>query len=170
MSSISKLSFREKCTPWEKGERWSFDIFINERSLLDYLGIPNADYRGSFGWRLNQEYELKEIDEFRKGNFPRSENGLFPLYVCPECGDIGCGAIVCKIEELGDRIIWSDFAHSDGSLPVYSDHISDSPAIVFDKNQYMEAMNELEIAISDRKKYPSHPVRRIFRFFFKERF
>jgi hypothetical protein len=38
----------------------------------------------------------------------KSDPVLF--YVCPECGDIGCGAITGRIEEQSGGVIWSDFA------------------------------------------------------------
>src|ERR1700733_14895639 len=31
------------------------------------------------------------------------------IYVCPECGDIGCGVVAVRIERHGDTITWSDF-------------------------------------------------------------
>lgn len=37
--------------------------------------------------------------------------GRVSLYICPECGDIGCGAITVRIERRGLEIIWSDFGY-----------------------------------------------------------
>jgi hypothetical protein len=39
------------------------------------------------------------------------ENRL-ELYIWPACGDIGCGSITAKVQDLGDRIIWKDFAQT----------------------------------------------------------
>jgi hypothetical protein len=36
------------------------------------------------------------------------------LYVCPECGDLGCGALTAKVGRDGDYIVWSDFAFETG--------------------------------------------------------
>lgn len=35
----------------------------------------------------------------------------YSLYVCAECGDIGCGAISVRIERKQNQIIWRDFAY-----------------------------------------------------------
>lgn len=36
------------------------------------------------------------------------------LYVCPECGDLGCGVVSLVVERAGDRIIWRDFGYENG--------------------------------------------------------
>jgi len=36
------------------------------------------------------------------------------LYVCPECGDIGCGAYSVKVSRTTDIFTWSDFAYENG--------------------------------------------------------
>jgi hypothetical protein len=33
------------------------------------------------------------------------------LYVCPECGDVGCGAVTLKVEFAVEEVIWSDFGY-----------------------------------------------------------
>ena len=32
------------------------------------------------------------------------------LYVCPECGSLGCGAVSLQVDVLDDVVIWRDFA------------------------------------------------------------
>lgn len=32
-----------------------------------------------------------------------------PLYVCPECGDIGCGAVTARITADKGLVQWADF-------------------------------------------------------------
>ena len=31
------------------------------------------------------------------------------LYVCPECGDLNCGALTAVVERDGDFVVWRDF-------------------------------------------------------------
>ncbi|MFF7639386.1 oxidoreductase [Streptomyces canus] len=37
-------------------------------------------------------------------------NGRHVIYGCPECEDLGCGAVTAVIERDGDDVIWRDFA------------------------------------------------------------
>lgn len=41
------------------------------------------------------------------------------LYICPECGDLGCGSISLHIQIADDEITWSDFGYENN----YEDHI-----------------------------------------------
>lgn len=36
-------------------------------------------------------------------------DGRVPLYVCAECGDLGCGAITAAIQHTADAVTWCDF-------------------------------------------------------------
>jgi hypothetical protein len=36
-------------------------------------------------------------------------SGRFSLYVCAECGDLGCGGLTANIVAEDDHIIWRDF-------------------------------------------------------------
>lgn len=38
------------------------------------------------------------------------EGGRHVIYGCPECDDLGCGAVTAVIERDGDDIVWRDFA------------------------------------------------------------
>jgi hypothetical protein len=43
------------------------------------------------------------------------------LSVCPECGDLGCGAITCVIEQHGPFIVWHSFGYEDNYDEAMSD-------------------------------------------------
>jgi hypothetical protein len=36
------------------------------------------------------------------------------LFICPECGDLACGAITFRLSRAGDAARWSDFAYENG--------------------------------------------------------
>jgi hypothetical protein len=38
-----------------------------------------------------------------------ASDGRISLYICPECGDLGCGAITVRIDKNSDSIVWRDF-------------------------------------------------------------
>ncbi|MFD6024370.1 oxidoreductase [Streptomyces griseoluteus] len=45
---------------------------------------------------------------------PPLPGGRFVLYGCPECADLGCGAVTAVIERDGDDYRWRDFAWQTG--------------------------------------------------------
>jgi hypothetical protein len=45
-----------------------------------------------------------------------SEKAVFPaarrsLFICSECGDIGCGAVTASVVREGHSIVWKDFGY-----------------------------------------------------------
>jgi len=68
---------------------------------------------------------------------PDTEDGRVLVYVCPECGDIGCGAYALRIERAADTVRWFDFAYVNGyEEPV---PVSLSP-LEFDAKEYEQAV------------------------------
>lgn len=66
-------------------------------------------------------------------------NNRRSLYVCPECGDLGCGAVSIFIEQKENKIIWRDFAHEYN----YSNDIIEYEEIdsfIFDKKEYEKVL------------------------------
>jgi hypothetical protein len=56
------------------------------------------------------------------------------LYVCPECGDLGCGAITMKIEVGVGEVRWFDFGYEN----TYEDRIPFDTVgpLSFDRQEY----------------------------------
>jgi hypothetical protein len=67
------------------------------------------DVVSPFGWG-SEPAQNDAIDRLllkANGDF---SDGRVSLYVCPECGDLGCGAISVALERRNDLIVWRDFA------------------------------------------------------------
>jgi hypothetical protein len=92
-----------------------------DRSFLDFVvdGLSLYDEIGRRSDRVSTLWiSPPAADEEQKAvrRLLRHEQGDLPgdrvsLYVCPECGDVGCGAITLKIEFAVDDVIWSDFGY-----------------------------------------------------------
>jgi hypothetical protein len=70
------------------------------------------------------------------------------LYICPECGDIGCGAITAKISIENDRVTWEEFGYENN----YQNEVLTEPFValgpfVFDRGEYEQ---KLKSVISNR--------------------
>jgi hypothetical protein len=66
------------------------------------------------------------------------------IYVCPECGDIGCGAITAVIKDYGSSIVWSDFGYETdyGGIGETYDQIV---PIEFGRADYFSAFSKLSV-------------------------
>jgi hypothetical protein len=83
------------------GGQTVFRADVERRDLCSVLWIdpPVPEERDNSVLRL-----LKELP----GDLP---NDRVSLYICPECGDIGCGSITAKISINGDEVVWSEFGY-----------------------------------------------------------
>jgi len=132
-----------------KADRKYIDFIVSGQSLGQIFGLPGFDLIGNFGWSENKEYENKQIDEFLGLEKPELETGRTCFYVCPECGDIGCGAITAKIEMTDKNIIWKDFGYENNySEPDLTDYKEIGP-FTFDKKQYCETIEGLKTSMTE---------------------
>ena len=93
------------------------DFTINGGSLASILGSEERYLVGCLGW-CRPEADARFRDELLGLSAPDLPNNRVMLYVCPQCADIGCGAITAVVERAGDDLIWSNFAHHNDVSPV----------------------------------------------------
>lgn len=99
--------------------RTSADFVVNGTSLLQALvkvdgGQP--DFMGRFvaGYpEINQSAASELLGRVP----PETKDGYSLLYICPECGDVGCGAYAARVQRNADSYIWCDFAYVNGYEP-----------------------------------------------------
>ena len=97
-------------------ERRFADFQIDERSLLEILVTADgghSDYMSGFvsGYL---EQSLRFADNLIRCDQPQAEPCRVVIYICPECGDIGCGAYSVQIRSVSGEIIWEEFAYENG--------------------------------------------------------
>jgi hypothetical protein len=61
------------------------------------------------------------------------------LYICPECGDIDCGAYGVQVERDCDRYVWSNFAYESWDEPRL---IQLGDPFIFDVVDYEKVMTD----------------------------
>lgn len=110
MPDVAILTLRQANRAGNTGKtaRTYLDFFVSDRRLLDLLGWPEADYITPLGWGL-VESKTNAVAELLRKRKPSLATGRYQLYICPECGDIGCGALTARVEREGDFIVWRDF-------------------------------------------------------------
>ena len=107
-----RLEIATLIRPAEPGKkaRRSVDFLVNCESLFTATEAKNADMCGRFSSDFPENNpEAAEIFTLRRPADLKSGRSM--LYVCPECGDIGCGAITVRISDESGNIVWSAFAY-----------------------------------------------------------
>ncbi|MET7994592.1 hypothetical protein ABZU76_27240 [Amycolatopsis sp. NPDC005232] len=107
------------------------------------------------GIRTHREYLDFEIDGARLGESLRSlgddviavapadlgadalPDGRVPLFVCPECGDLGCGGVTVVLERTADEVVWRDFGwQTDYDPEVFRERYAGLGPFRFSRAQY----------------------------------
>jgi hypothetical protein len=60
---------------------------------------------------------LEDFDRLLGAGAPPQLGGRTAMYVCAECGDLGCGAVTAVVEVDGDKIVWREFGYQNDYEP-----------------------------------------------------
>lgn len=119
-----------------------------QRDFLDFIvdGQPLSELVGDqvscLGW-LAPEGNAKAARRLLLEEPADLPNDRRTLYVCPECGDIGCGAVSLVVERAGDRIIWRDFGYENNYEGiVHAESFVGVGPFTFDRAPYKRAIRQ----------------------------
>ena len=133
--STLELQRRVRVGQIGRTERGFLDFVIDGQSLWDSLG---TDMVSCLGW-LPEPFNRAAIDRLllrAPADFPNDRRSL---YICPECADLGCGAVSVVIERDMENIVWRDFGYENNYDPdVIREGFEDYPTIRFDASRYLE--------------------------------
>jgi hypothetical protein len=124
------------------------DFVVAGRSLLETLtsgGGGHADYMSRIVTGFVDP--AREFVQELLGVAPSpSSTGRVLFYVCPECGDIGCGAYAVRVTQVEDNYKWFDFAYENGyEEPRPLPHVG---PFTFDSKAYQMACDDVLQAIT----------------------
>lgn len=97
-------------------QRDSADFLVDGESLLARLVKMHGghgDFMGCFVHGF-AEAKAQALSELLLEVDTNSEQRRVGIYICPECGDIGCGRFSVLVERRADEVIWSEFAYENG--------------------------------------------------------
>jgi hypothetical protein len=72
-----------------------------------------------------------------------SPSGRVPIYICAECGELGCGAITGVLERTSEGFVWRDFVFESGSDLAVVDARSFERVgpFLFNKHEYWQLLS-----------------------------
>jgi len=126
--------------------RRSADFAVDGISLLSLLvnaGEEHGDFMGCFVNGFGDQNTKKQA-QLVAASAPDTEEGRFLLYICPECGDLGCGAFAAKVRVDKDVFEWYDFAYENGYEPGLG--LPSVGPFRFSRVQYLATLSEASAA------------------------
>jgi hypothetical protein len=112
-TSTLALVLRQRPSGDGRTPREFIDVLVDSKRLLDRVGWEGADLVTPLGWGVLAS-QRSAIRQLQRDEPTSLASGRVLLFVCPECGDIGCGAIAVRIKRSGSDVTWSDFARENG--------------------------------------------------------
>lgn len=136
------LMWRERRLAGVEGRtpRRFLDFQADGESLYD---LVTEDLISCLGWAVPDEDE-RAAQRLLLAE-PSDVHGRVAIYVCPECGDLYCGAITVSIERQGDHVVWRDAAHSTFDWLEDEWHheiLRTFPELRFDSSKYRTAIRD----------------------------
>jgi hypothetical protein len=89
----------------DRHERSYLDFKVGRRRLSSLLDA--GDRASVLGW-LTRADERRFARQLLLRAAPELASGRVPLYLCAECGDLGCGCVAVRVEREGDVVVWSE--------------------------------------------------------------
>ena len=94
-----------------RSARTYLDFIVDGKSVgsalknadFDLVSVFTAEWTSESVERAARRLLLQEASDF--------PNARHSLYVCGECGDLGCGAVTVVVETAEDAVIWRDFGY-----------------------------------------------------------
>jgi hypothetical protein len=93
-----------------KSERHFLDFVIDGESLWGKVGKP-LDAVSVICFEFSRDETIAAVNRLlltEKAIIPRDRRALF---ICSECGDIGCGAVTAFVVRDGQSVVWRDFGY-----------------------------------------------------------
>ena len=86
------------------------EFVVSGRSLYGELRRRGGDYVSCLGWLADpqDDHARARLLLERQGNLPSGRNAL---YICPQCGDLGCGSVSVAVARDDDAFVWQDFGY-----------------------------------------------------------
>jgi hypothetical protein len=126
-----------------KAERRFFDIVVDGISLWERLG-KSHDMVSVLCIDFATPETLKAVDRLLLRADADLPNDRRSLFVCAECGDLGCGAITLRVTTGGNTVVWGEFGYENNyEEGAFLDDHKDVGTFEFDAKSYDAAFLDI---------------------------
>ncbi len=130
-----------------KTPRQFLDFEVDGRSFYDALRERGMDHIGVLWLDRGDDSASASAVARLVGDAPGDlPDGRVAVYVCPECGDLGCGAVTVRLTLAPDEVTWDDWGwQTDYEAAVDRSSLDDLPSLTFDRTQYERTLHEWHV-------------------------
>jgi hypothetical protein len=133
-----------------KTERRYRDLLVDG---APFLAPWRYDKVTHFGWSAAVDPEIEAIDRLALRAPPDLPGGRTSLYVCAECGDLGCGALSMVVEMRGETVEWRDFANqNDYDGEIHREGHEGNGPVRFEIGAYLGILDDLRREAHGRRR------------------
>ena len=119
-------------------QRDFLDFIVDGQSLSSVVG----DQISCLGWFVPGE-NAKAVRTLLLEEPADLPDNRRSLYVCPECGDIGCGVVSLVIERVDKQIIWRDFGYENNyDAVVHFEGFEEIGPFAFNADEYEKVIKQ----------------------------
>lgn len=84
---------------------------------------------------------LSDLDRLLGAEPPPELTGRAAMYVCAECGDLGCGAVTAVVTVDPRQVTWSEFGYQNNYEPFQASAVFEGVGpFTFDRSEYSAAL------------------------------
>lgn len=117
-----------------------YEFDVDDQTLSSILQVDLNSLIGIFSLDgADSGYFIAQIGKFTG----KLETEKVMLYVCSDCGDLGCGAITAKISFQEKTITWSDFAY-ENSIEIVVSYPQIGP-YTFERDTYIDVFKTIAL-------------------------
>jgi hypothetical protein len=130
-----------------KSERHFLDFVVDGQSLWEAVG-KKRDQVSILCAEYSAEETAKAVSRLLLREKAYLPNGRCSLFVCSECGDLGCGTITALVGRQGETVTWEAFGYENTyEDKIWLDEYSSFGPFKFDATAYesvlLQGMNIL---------------------------
>src|ERR1041384_5439436 len=132
-----------------KTEQHFLDLILNDCSLytpfkknsLEWISPFRSDSDKREIARADATNAAKRLTLIASADFPNNRRSL---YLCPECADLGCGAVSVVIEQKGDTFIWRDFGYENNwEEKLWAEDFANLGPFIFNASEYVDVFQKI---------------------------